>query len=132
MINERFCMNNNYNDYDNTIHDYNEEYIAGFKHTIHQLSSFKTDKKRYIRNHKDLAEMWRYIELLADEIELPGSCHDKPMRGKEARQYRLRHFHVEGDMIVVYCYNHMNDIYLVDLWHVASHDYLNKYYPNFK
>ena len=80
----------------------------------------------------EITKMWRYIELLADEIELPGSCHDKPMRGKEARQYRLRHFHVEGDMIVVYCYNHMNDIYLVDLWHVASHDYLNKYYPNFK
>ena len=89
------------------------------KYTIIQTNSFKKDRKRMLKQHKDMSKLKNVISILAEGQTLPLKYRDHNLCGNFIG---CRECHIEPDWLLVYKI-YENELELV-LLHTSSHSNL--------
>ena len=85
---------------------------------IEFTNEFKKDFKKAIKRGCQSEKLENVISLLAQEMPLPVSCRDHPLRN--SRNYKnVRECHIEPDWLLVYRISH--DTLILTLLRTGSH-----------
>ena len=89
------------------------------KYTVIQASSFKKDRKKMLKQHKDMSRLKNIVDMLANGETLPPKYKDHNLTGNFIG---CRECHIEPDWLLIYKFN-KNELELI-LLHTSSHSSL--------
>ena len=91
------------------------------KYEIERTSQFKKDYKLAKKQGKNLEALKAIVKMLENDVILPESCHDHPLKGNYSN---YRECHIEPDWLLVY--KKTESILLLTLFRTGSHSELFK------
>ena len=89
------------------------------KYTVIQANSFKKNRKKMLKQHKDMSKLKTVVDMLANRETLPPKYRDHNLTGNFIG---CRECHIEPDWLLVYKVN-KNELELI-LLHTSSHSNL--------
>lgn len=89
------------------------------KYTIIQTNSFKKERKKMLKQHKDMSKLKIVIDILANGKRLPLKYREHNLTGNFKG---CKECHIEPDWLLVYKINE-NELELI-LLHTSSHSNL--------
>lgn len=89
------------------------------KYEIRRTSQFKKDYKRMVKQHKDISQLEKVIEMLSDGETLPSEYDDHDLSGNLKGK---RECYLESDWLLMYEYD--KDFLILLLVRTGSHSEL--------
>ncbi len=86
------------------------------KYKVKFTTQFKKDIKRAQKQHKNLDELFKVVDLLANDIPLEEKYRDNNLSGQ---YFSYRECHIEPDFLLVY--KKESDVLVLILYRIGSH-----------